>query len=178
MLTNPAALGIVGAGIFFLLRRRKNKDAAAPPAQPLMGQYPNQPPPGPPGAPNQMYSNPPSMYVPPGAMPPGQPGMAPMAGGYYAPQGQDQGMAKSPLSPMSTAPSQFTPTDPSHYNPSVTGGPPPSSTSPPGNAQQTPPPGGYGYAQPAHQGQQGYPQQHPAVELPTGRPDGELRELA
>lgn len=194
-----AALGLVGLAAFLLLRRRKNKDT--PTAQPLMGpgqyqnqppmagaQYPNQPPPGvagdpnqmySPGDPNQMYSGVPSMYMPP----PGQPGLAPpgVAGGYYGPQ-HEQSMAKAPLSPMSTTQSQFTPTDPSQYNPSVAAGTPvapPHSTSPPAGAGHTPPPPMYGaaYAQSGQQQQQQH-SQNGAVELPTGRPDGELRELA
>lgn len=178
MLTSSAALGLVGVGAFFLIRRRKNNaadNAAGPPGQPLMAgnQYPNQPPPGPPGGHNQMYSGVPSMYIPPPGV---APGVAPMAAGYYAPP-DNQGVPKAPLSPMSTAPSQFTPTDPSNYNPSVMGAAvPPSSTTPPAHAQHTPPPPNFGgYAQP---GQQGYPQQHGVAELPTGRSDGELRELA
>lgn len=139
------------------------------------GQYQNQLPPGVAGGPNQMYSGVPSMYGPP----PGQPGLAPpgFAGGYYGPQ-QDQSMAKAPLSPMSTSPSQFTPNEQSQYNPSVaagTPGAPPQSTSPPAGAGHTPPPPVY----PAMQAQPGQQQQsNGAVELPTARPDGELRELA
>lgn len=146
-------------------------------------QYPNQPPPGGPGAPNQMYSGVPSMYIPPPGQgqpgyPPMEPGVAPIAGGYYAPPNDNQGgMAKTPLSPMSTTPSQFTPTDPSAYNPSVMA--PPQSTSPANTAHTPPPPSYGGYAQAGQQQQQQHQQGGGApIELPTGRPDGELRELA
>lgn len=161
----------------------------------MAGMYPNQPQyPNQPGPQNQqMYSGVPSMYMPPPGAPqqgylqpgaPGAPGLgetgAPM--GYYPPQ-DNRGSMKPPASPLSPN-SQFS-TEPSMYNPSVAGGmpvvAPPSSTSPPQGAPTPPnqgptPPPGYGGA-PA-----GYPQQGHgyagAVELPTGRPDGELRELA
>lgn len=161
------------------------------PHQPPMagGQYPNQPPPGVAGDPNQMYSGVPSMYMPhpgtPGGPQPGQPGLAPpMAGGYYATPQDNQGMAKAPISPMSNSPSHVTASDPSQYNASIaagTPGAPPQSASPPADTGHTPPPGyGAGYAQSGQQQQQVYPPQpqNEAVELPTTRPDGELRELA
>lgn len=158
---------------------------AGMPPYPNQPQYPNQP-----GGPNQqMYSGVPSMYMPPpgapqqGYLQPGAPGEAGAPMGYYVPQQDNRNSMKPPGSPLSPG-SQFSPSEPTVYNPSVAampaGAPPPSVSpphqgpTPPGQGP-TPPPPGYGPAPGGYHQQGGYGN---AVELPTGRPDGELRELA
>ena len=128
-----------------------------------------------------MYYMPPPGAPQQGHLQPGAPGAAPM--GYYVPQQDNRNSMKPPASPLSPN-SQFTPSEPSMYHPTLAGAPvmaPPPSASPPHTGPTPPhqgptPPPGYGAAPAGYpHGQGGY---SGAVELPTGRPDGELRELA
>ncbi|KAH6617606.1 hypothetical protein F5144DRAFT_396976 [Chaetomium tenue] len=191
-----AALGLLGLGIFFLLRRKnKNKPPspamtaahAGPPGGPgFMG--------GPPGGPHGLappYGSPnPQQPTPP-------PDMAAMAAvgagagaGAYDPR---YSMAKPPASPVHPMhPSQMSPhmsVSPSGspapvYPPHMQGTPPPQHPYPQQQQQQpynmgpTPPPpqnGGYvPYPGPPMPQQQ----QHAAVELPTQRGDGQVHELS
>ncbi len=180
-LTNPAAaLGLIGLGIFFLVRR-KNKTSDTPPPPPAVAAA-GAPPPGGPG-PAPFNSPLPAPYS--NQKPPLDMGVAPGAAPVFDPR-------------YSVAPSM---TSPGPFTVSPTGSPMPGYpalgiATPPPQGYSPPPPQGYapqGYAPPPqyaqqntqfapHPGQQMQPppqqQYHSVAELPAQRGDGQVHELS
>ncbi|KAL2134481.1 hypothetical protein VTI74DRAFT_11664 [Chaetomium olivicolor] len=184
-----AALGLIGLGIFFLVRRKNQKDAPpSPPANaaaaPVSGPG-FMPPPGQGPSPNQ--SPPPNMSPTPGA--PGAAAFAP----HYTMMKPPMATTVSPMQGPPMTPVTVSPTgspSPQTYHPSMqpgmgmanvppaqgmgmgVGTPPPMTgmaptPSPPPPQPYVPPNGLYQAYQPHH-----------AVELPTQRGDGQVHELS
>ncbi|KAG7286823.1 hypothetical protein NEMBOFW57_009140 [Staphylotrichum longicolle] len=184
-----AALGLIGLGVFFLVRRKK-QDPASPPAAP---------PPAP--APAQGFMPPPGQGPYPNQTPPPNMGIVPGAPGAFDPR---YSMAKPPMA-TSVNPVQGPPMSPMTVTP--TGSPPPlyqpqmqpmgppmgMATPPPHHAMGTPPPMAWArlllratcrrtpsmLRTPGPQMQPPPQQQyHGAVELSTQRGDGQVHELS
>lgn len=149
-----------------------NAAAAIPPAAPGQAPAPyppNQPPMGmapPAGAPGafdpayNMAAKPPVLY-----------GGVPLSPGAASPGGSPPPVYQPQMQAMGAVPGMGTP--PPHGMGMA--------TPPPQHMMGTPPPqqpGQYYAPYPGQPVQQGYPQQQPAVELPTQRSDGQVHELS
>jgi hypothetical protein len=187
LMFSSAALGLIGLGIFFLIRR-KNKEASSPPAGPPAAPAPSfGPPPGHGPYPNQ--TPPPNMAAMPFdprysiAKPPGATTVDPMQTNSpmpISPSGSPPPIYHHQMQSMGNVPAGVgmgigmgTPPPPGQQMAMGTPSPPPMGmgTPPPG---QGPNNGPYMAYQPA-------PHMQPAdgaVELPTQRGDGQVHELS